>query len=264
MAEREHMRIWKPVLVATIAALTLSVVTLANAHGGDNDDVIRACVNENSGEIKIVSRNENCRNNWERIQWNAEGQRGPAGPTGPQGPAGTVGPQGPVGLTGAAGPTGPVGATGPQGLPGPKGDAGSPGPAGPQGPIGLQGPAGPAGSGFGDYWDRSIDSVELLADPNAYPYTPVLQTPPLQSGSYLVLARISGDPDRGVALCDLANLSGGLTVQNAARIVSSQVGTNESGSHDYRDLSLQVAIEIQQFPIVVLFRCKVSPQGQGP
>src|SRR5882672_6455215 len=102
-------------------------------------DQIYACVNNSSGEIKLVAQNATCKNNETLVVWNVVGPQGPIGPAGPAGPAGPVGPVGPQGPQGPAGPTGPQGLTGLTGPQGPTGLTGAPGPAG------LQGPQGPAG-----------------------------------------------------------------------------------------------------------------------
>jgi type VI secretion system secreted protein Hcp len=90
----------------------------------DNDTNYYACVNKNSGTIKMVEENTSCSNSEEKIIWNQVGPKGDTGDTGPAGPQG---------------PKGDVGATGPQGS---KGDTGETGPQGPQGPPGVSVPAG--------------------------------------------------------------------------------------------------------------------------
>ena len=118
------------------------------------DSQIYACVNNASGETKMVAQNATCKNNESLVVWNVVGPQGPIGPQGPAGPAGPTGPAGPagpIGLTGATGPVGPqgpiglTGAIGPVGPAGPIGLTGATGPVGPQGPIGLTGATGPVG-----------------------------------------------------------------------------------------------------------------------
>jgi hypothetical protein len=97
------------------------------------DGVFQACVNPESGRIRMVDGAAQCRREETAIAWN---EVGPQGPVGPQG------------LQGIPGPTGPTGATGPQGeqgIQGLQGVAGPQGAAGPQGPTGATGPEGPAG-----------------------------------------------------------------------------------------------------------------------
>jgi hypothetical protein len=110
----------KSFLAFTVILLSLVSVTYVSAHGG-NTALIHSCVNNTSGEIKIVGANSNCPGNYRALDWNIQG------PAGQQGPIGPVGPVGPVGLVGPIGPIGPIG---PQGL---------------QGEQGIQGPAGISG-----------------------------------------------------------------------------------------------------------------------
>ncbi len=138
---------------ALLVSSALMPVGMARA-----DSQIYACVNNASGETKLVAQNATCKSNETLVVWNVVG---PPGPVGPQGPVGPVGPAGPAGPTGPAGPAGPIGLTGapgpigPQGVPGPAGPqgpagpiglTGATGPAGPIGPIGATGPAGPTGA----------------------------------------------------------------------------------------------------------------------
>jgi hypothetical protein len=74
--------------------------------------VIHACANEVSGELKVVKAGTPCQRNWTPLSWNVVGPAGPEGPQGPQGPQGVAGPQGPQGSTGPQGPQGPQGAQG--------------------------------------------------------------------------------------------------------------------------------------------------------
>ncbi|SRR5712692_10009606 len=111
-------------IILIIAAIAIPIVVLvgvpmvASAHGGDPTK-IHSCVNNLSGELKIVSPNATCPSNSTPLDWNITGPQGPTGPTGPQGPAGPAGATGP---TGPAGPAGPAGATGPTGPAGPTGE----------------------------------------------------------------------------------------------------------------------------------------------
>jgi type VI secretion system secreted protein Hcp len=98
-----------------------SFLGITNVLAEDNDTNYYACVNKNSGTIKMVEENTSCSNSEEKIIWNQVGPKGDTGDTGPQGPKGDVG------------------ATGPQGS---KGDTGETGPQGPQGPPGVSVPAG--------------------------------------------------------------------------------------------------------------------------
>jgi hypothetical protein len=91
------------------AALLISMPQKASAQ------VIHACANDSSGELKVVKAGMPCPRNWAPLSWNVAG---PPGPSGPQGLPGLPGPQGPQGPQGLPGPQGPQG---PQGLPGPQG-----------------------------------------------------------------------------------------------------------------------------------------------
>ena len=85
------------------------VVTLALAPISANTQQIFACVNNNSGAVRIAAQAAACRAPESLVTWNVVGPQGPPGPAGPAGALGPPGPQGP------AGPPGP---------PGPKGDPG--------------------------------------------------------------------------------------------------------------------------------------------
>jgi len=115
------------------------VVALALAPISADAQQIFACVNNSSGEIKIVAPNTGCQNNQRLLVWNVAGQ----GVPGPAGPAGPAGPVGPAGAPGAPGTAGAIGPQGPSGV------------AGPAGPIGPIGPAGPVGSGWCDGCTRA-------------------------------------------------------------------------------------------------------------
>ena len=88
------------------AILGLGTAGLIWAHGGGTDR-IHSCVNNGSGELKVVGANERCRRNWAALDWNVQGPQGPEGPMGPGGPEGPRGPTGPRGAQGPVGLTGP-------------------------------------------------------------------------------------------------------------------------------------------------------------
>ncbi len=75
--------------------------------------VIQACVQERTGEVRIVHPGEDCRPKEHAIRWNVVGPPGPAGPQGAIGPSGPAGPQGPEGPVGPQGPAGPPGSAPP-------------------------------------------------------------------------------------------------------------------------------------------------------
>ena len=81
-------------LLFSIAVIGL----LALPESASAQEIIYACRNNSSGELKIVAANATCSHNSTLIYWNVTG---PQGLTGPQGPIGAPGP------TGAAGPMGP-------------------------------------------------------------------------------------------------------------------------------------------------------------
>jgi hypothetical protein len=133
---------------ALSAALVGGATTFVSAQS-NSSNTIQACVNRNTGAIRIVT-NAFCGSPLESlVSWNHQGQLGPAGPsggTGAPGPSGATGPAGATGLqgaSGASGSTGPSGPTGPSGLQGLTGVGAS----GPSGPTGLQGPTGLGASG---------------------------------------------------------------------------------------------------------------------
>jgi hypothetical protein len=114
-----------------------------------NSNVIRGCVNDRSGALRVVERREACRDNESFLEWNKEG------------------PQGPRGLTG------PVGPRGERGLPGPQGLQGAQGLQGIQGPPGPPGPAGSSTTGGGAL--RLVDSTGREIGAFFYPYIVALQ-----------------------------------------------------------------------------------------
>jgi Collagen triple helix repeat (20 copies) len=114
------------------------VVTLALAPISANAQQIFACVNNNSGAIRIVAQGAACRTPESLVTWNVVGPQGPPGPAGPAGALGPPGPQGPAGPAGAQGSAGPQGPAGPQGM------SGERGPFGPAGPPGSKGEPGQA------------------------------------------------------------------------------------------------------------------------
>jgi hypothetical protein len=114
------------------------VVTLALAPISAGAQQIFACVNANSGAVRIVAQGAACRSPESLVTWNVVGPTGPPGPTGPAGAQGPPGPQGPAGPAGAQGSAGQQGPAGPQGL------SGERGPFGPAGPPGQKGESGQA------------------------------------------------------------------------------------------------------------------------
>lgn len=72
----------------TAFSLSLGLVSGASAHGGDATK-IHACVNNASGEVKIVGPSSTCHHNSTAVDWNVTGPQGPAGSQGPAGPGTT-------------------------------------------------------------------------------------------------------------------------------------------------------------------------------
>src|SRR5438270_7800995 len=113
---REIMERASIVAAALCVSSALTPIGMARA-----DSQIYACVNNASGETKLVAQNATCKNNETLVVWNVVGPPGPIGPQGPAGPTGPAGPAGPIGLTGPVGPIGLQGPTGPAGPQGTKG-----------------------------------------------------------------------------------------------------------------------------------------------
>lgn len=174
-------RTWLTQAVALVAAGTIGAGTVLGIGQvrAQQSDVITACVNNNSGTIRIASGGATCLNNEHALQWNQQGLKGdkgekgdpgvqgpvgPKGDTGAPGAAGAQGPQGAPGAQGMPGAQGPQGPQGPQGLTGDKGEKGDPGAQGVPGPQGPQGPSGLSGyevvTVYGDkipsLWSREI------------------------------------------------------------------------------------------------------------
>jgi len=112
-------KLLSPKFLAAFVVILLSLVsvTYVSAHGG-NTALIHSCVNNTSGEIKIIAATANCPSNYHSLDWNIQG------PAGQQGPIGPVGPIGPQGLQGEQGPQGLPGQQGIQGIQGPAGISG--------------------------------------------------------------------------------------------------------------------------------------------
>ncbi len=75
----------KATLVSILITVSLMTgITLAFAYGGDNE-LIHACVKDNNGDIRIVSANQDCKNNESNLDWRIQGEPGPAGAPGSSG-----------------------------------------------------------------------------------------------------------------------------------------------------------------------------------
>ena len=93
------------VMMLAFLALAAGIATAVNAHGGDAAQ-IHSCVNDNSGEIKIIGEDDNCKKNQTALDWNVVGIQGPQGI---QGETGAKGDKGDKGDTGAKGDKGDQG-----------------------------------------------------------------------------------------------------------------------------------------------------------
>ena len=69
------------VIVALAGAL---VTTQIGAHGGD-PDLLHSCINNASGEVKIIGPNDACQKNWTAVDWSTSGAPGEPDPAGPAG-----------------------------------------------------------------------------------------------------------------------------------------------------------------------------------
>jgi hypothetical protein len=102
--------------------LALALVTFASATIPDSNDVIHACYDSKSGDLRVIDApSKACAKFEVSLSWDQHGLPGPVGPAGPAGPTGLQGPQGEQGLPGPSGPAGPQGVPGPAGPPGPGG-----------------------------------------------------------------------------------------------------------------------------------------------
>lgn len=164
-------KLWLVLLMAAVAGLYLGLAVPAiHAHGGDPTK-IHSCVNNNSGEVKVVSQNATCLNNWTPVDWSISGAQGPKGDKGDQGLQGAKGDQGLqgdkgdqglAGLQGLKGDQGNPGAAGSQGLKGDRGDKGDQGLVGLQGAKGDQGLQGSPGA-KGDKGDKGDKGETVVA-----------------------------------------------------------------------------------------------------
>ena len=133
------------VFAAVLGAMFLFLaVPLLIAHEAPVEgQVIHACVNHKSGEIKIVDplgdggskdhgrkdkgsgdSNDGCKEKDLVLDWNAVGPQGATGAAGSTGSTGATGPSDPSGPTGKTGRTGEIGPSGPPGYPGSDGLSG--------------------------------------------------------------------------------------------------------------------------------------------
>jgi hypothetical protein len=117
------MRLWSPVsklckfTIGAFLALVPLTVFAVKAEGHENNpnpNVIHACVQRASDQVRLVGANGACTRGETALHWSIAGAQGPSGPAGP---SGLPGPNGPVGPQGPQGPSGPEGPAGPKGDP---------------------------------------------------------------------------------------------------------------------------------------------------
>ncbi|HUP32814.1 MAG TPA: lamin tail domain-containing protein [Gaiellaceae bacterium] len=114
------IRTWSLVAASVGVAVAAGLAGAARAPGkGDADAVVRACVHQPSGLLRVPRPATGCRKRERLLTWNVRGPQGEQGPPGPAGPPGEQGPPGPQGQQGPSGPQGEQGPAGPQGEPGP-------------------------------------------------------------------------------------------------------------------------------------------------
>jgi hypothetical protein len=129
-------------IASTCLGVPLSVVLAPQTVSAQ---IIYACKNNSTGDLRVVAQGARCPRNWSHLDWNVAGPPGPQGMAGPPGPTGAQGPPGPMGPQGQAGLQGPAGPQALRGEVGPAGQPGVPGAAGERGPIGMQGSQGERG-----------------------------------------------------------------------------------------------------------------------
>src|SRR5207253_5277556 len=112
----------RTVMTAVIAAgVAASAVTYVRAQTSPPAQILRACVNQGSGQMQLAQNGAACKPNEQLVTWNVSG---PQGPKGDPGPKGDKGDPGQPGLKGDPGTPGTPGAKGDPGAPGLKGDPG--------------------------------------------------------------------------------------------------------------------------------------------
>ena len=95
--------------LAVVCAAGLLVLTAGVVAAQTEGSPINACVDNKTGELRIVLQSGSCDAKKEtELSWNREGAQGPAGPQGPQGVPGPKGDAGPAGPQGEEGPPGPA------------------------------------------------------------------------------------------------------------------------------------------------------------
>lgn len=90
-------------LTAAVTAALLAGAGIATGAIPGSDGSIRGCYGKSNGQLRVVDRASDCKNNEVAIGWNVRGPAGPPGPTGSVGPAGQKGDAGPPGPPGPPG-----------------------------------------------------------------------------------------------------------------------------------------------------------------
>ena len=73
--------LWASAALVVVAIMGSLVSSQLAAHGGNGaTNIIHACVNSNSGAIRIVDANDTCRNNESPLDWNGPDISGNAAP----------------------------------------------------------------------------------------------------------------------------------------------------------------------------------------
>jgi hypothetical protein len=132
----------------TLAGLLLGAVLaggVAWATIPGSDSTIHGCYKQTSGDLRVVDKAGDCKNNEIAISWSDHGTAGATGPVGPSGPPGAQGATGATGPAGANGTNGTNGAVGAKGDPCLSSDPACVGPRGPTGPAGADGTNGTNG-----------------------------------------------------------------------------------------------------------------------
>lgn len=102
---RNSSRLARVVLAVVMLMVGIGIGTGAMAVAQSTGTVYYACVDGNSGAIKMVNAAATCRKNETKIDWNQVGQQGPQGLPGDKGDTGDVGPAGSPTRTFTAGGT---------------------------------------------------------------------------------------------------------------------------------------------------------------
>src|SRR5580700_5427795 len=83
-------------LFSLLAGCVLAIAVQPSAAASDLPQGMAAtiyygCVNNSTGDIRIVSKSTVCKSTEHKISWDKTGPQGPQGPTGPTGPKGPPG-----------------------------------------------------------------------------------------------------------------------------------------------------------------------------